>query len=227
MGAALLEVALLGGPGVVVGEGVDADDRATASAERLDQMRADEAGAARDQIGAARPQIVARRGDQRAIPETARQLGRKRVEGVVVDEPHAVGPRRRRAFAARPPPNPRGGRLSRAVGTRPTARHRPAQSLQDDRQVWIGALPRAVADVPPTVRGPRPLRAIPRQRRPAPGWGFADGGFEGRAWQRCVQLSAGSGCPAMPGHGDTSPLSRAVQRLERLRSGPFAYPACG
>ena len=89
-------------------EAVDADDRATASAERLYQVRADEAGAARDQIGAARPQIVARRADQRDIPKTARQLRRERVEGVVVDGTHAVGPRRRRrrALAARPPPKP-------------------------------------------------------------------------------------------------------------------------
>jgi hypothetical protein len=57
---ALLEVALLGGPRVVVGDGVDADDRAASSAQGLHEMRADEAGAARDQIGTAWPQRVAR-----------------------------------------------------------------------------------------------------------------------------------------------------------------------
>lgn len=73
---AMLEVALLGGARVVVREGVDADRRAASSAERLDQMRADEAGAARDEVRTARLEIVARPADSRAVGEAARQLAR-------------------------------------------------------------------------------------------------------------------------------------------------------
>jgi hypothetical protein len=49
---ALLQVAFLRGAWIVVDEAIDADDRTPASVERLDQVRADEAGATRDEIRA-------------------------------------------------------------------------------------------------------------------------------------------------------------------------------
>ena len=146
---ALLEVALLAGPRVVVGEGVDADDRAAANVERLDQMRADEARAARDEVRAAGPQIVAALSRNVATAEAARQLGCKRGEGVVTTRrTRRCAPRHRRRGAptARPPRSRsaapvRRGRRSAGAG------HCPTNLVDDDRQVASERCDGTVADV--------------------------------------------------------------------------------